>query len=68
MRDSANVATDPSLLDCDDRTPVISGHDAAKAGPKAKLFHGKGMWHRIFGLIHQLSTAGDDGPISRVHY
>jgi hypothetical protein len=54
--------------------PANPGHGAPRTGRKAKPFHGKGMWYRILGRIHQLSTAEDDqskpddGPVSKVQY
>jgi hypothetical protein len=43
-------------------------HGIPDIGRKSTEFHGRSNWYRIFGLIHMLGSAEDDGPISRIHY
>jgi hypothetical protein len=43
-------------------------HGIPNIARKSSGIHGRGNWYRIFGLIHMLGSAEDDGPISRIRY
>jgi hypothetical protein len=43
-------------------------HGIPNVGRKSAEVHGRGTWYRIFGLIHMLGSADDDGPVSRIRY
>lgn len=43
-------------------------HGIPDIGRKSTEIHDRGNWCRIFGLIHMLCSAEDDGPISRIRY
>ena len=45
-----------------------SGHGIPDVARQSSEIYGRGNWYRIFGLIHMLCSAEDDGPISRIRY
>lgn len=59
-----NTPNDVDHIDHVKRRPALSPAWRGDRAPRAE----KGLWHRIVGLIHQLGSSGDDGPISRIHY
>lgn len=48
--------------------PCPPAHGIPDIARKTAEIHGRGNWYRIFGLFHMLSTAEDDGPVSRIRY
>ena len=66
MPDTAR-ATMPSQEE-HEYSPARPAHGIPDIGRKGGEFHGRSNWYRIFGLIHMLGSAEDDGPVSKIHY
>jgi hypothetical protein len=66
MPDTAR-ATTPSQEEYE-YSPARPAHGIPDIGRKGGEFHGRSNWYRIFGLIHMLGSAEDDGPVSKIHY
>jgi hypothetical protein len=67
MPEIAQTATQSPLQKADPSAcrPVHGIPDICR---KSTGIHGRSNWYRIFGLIHMLGSAEDDGPVSRIHY
>jgi hypothetical protein len=68
MSETMRAASQSSSHDADCPSAVRPAHGIPEIGRKAAEFHGRSTWYRIFGLIHMLGSAEDDGPISRIRY
>lgn len=67
MPEIARITIDSSLQQ-EERRCSKSAHGIPDIGRKRPEIHGRTNWYRIFGLIHMLGSAEDDGPVSRIHY
>jgi hypothetical protein len=67
MPEIARAATQSPSQEADLSAPRPA-HGIPDIGRKPAGIHGRGDWYRIFGLIHMLGSAEDDGPVSRIRY
>jgi hypothetical protein len=67
MPEIARATIQPSSQQTD---PGRSGpaHGIPDVARQPSEIYGRGNWYRIFGLIHMLCSAEDDGPVSRIRY
>ena len=68
MPDIARAAMHSPSHEDDRLSSPKSAHGIPDICRTGSEFHGRGNWYRIFGLIHMLGSAEDDGPVSRIHY